>query len=98
MTGQALKAGYRHVSSTFFSKSLLTITQIDSAAVYANEKECASAVRAAGLKRSDIFLTTKIFPQAFGYEAARQSIDESLEKAKTDYFDLCVPYLVKISL
>ncbi|KAJ5353982.1 NADP-dependent oxidoreductase domain-containing protein [Penicillium brevicompactum] len=73
LTGQALKAGYRH---------------IDSAAVYANEKECVSAVRAAGLKRSDVFLTTKISPQAFGYDAARQSIDKSLEQAQTEYFDL----------
>lgn len=97
LTGQALKAGYRHVSRAFvFSESLLTritISQIDSAAVYANEKECVSAVRAAGLKRSDVFLTTKISPQAFGYDAARQSIDESLEQAQTEYFDLCVPFL-----
>ncbi|KAJ5770261.1 NADP-dependent oxidoreductase domain-containing protein [Penicillium nucicola] len=73
VTQKALKAGYRH---------------IDSAAVYENEKECISAVEKAGLNRSDIFLTTKVLPQATGYEAARRSIEDSLKKANTDYFDL----------
>ncbi|KAE8379855.1 NADP-dependent oxidoreductase domain-containing protein [Aspergillus bertholletiae] len=73
ITGKALEAGYRH---------------IDSAAVYRNERECVSAVEKAGLQRSDLFLTTKVFPQATGYEAAKQSIEDSLKKAKTEYFDL----------
>ncbi|RAQ55150.1 dihydrodiol dehydrogenase, partial [Aspergillus flavus] len=72
VTEKALKAGFRH---------------IDSAAVYGNERECVSAVEKAGLKRSEVFLTTKILPQATGYEAAKQSIEDSLKKAKTDYFD-----------
>ncbi|KAF5008209.1 hypothetical protein F66182_15667, partial [Fusarium sp. NRRL 66182] len=41
-----------------------------------------------GLKRSEVFLTTKVPPKATGYEAARQSIEDSLKKAETDYFDL----------
>ncbi|UDD57033.1 hypothetical protein AFCA_004551 [Aspergillus flavus] len=73
VTEKTLKAGFRH---------------IDSAAVYGNERECVSAVEKAGLKRSEVFLTTKILPQATGYEAAKQSIEDSLKKAKTDYFDL----------
>jgi diketogulonate reductase-like aldo/keto reductase len=56
--------------------------------VYENERECVSAVEKAGLNRSDVFLTTKVLPQATGYEAARQSIENSLKKANTDYFDL----------
>ncbi|GMG31109.1 unnamed protein product [Aspergillus oryzae] len=51
VTEKALKAGFRH---------------IDSAAVYGNERECVSAVEKAGLKRSEVFLTTKILPQATG--------------------------------
>ncbi|QMW32097.1 hypothetical protein G4B84_007528 [Aspergillus flavus NRRL3357] len=73
VTEKTLKAGFRH---------------IDSAAVYGNERECVSAVEKAGLKRSEVFLTAKILPQATGYEAAKQSIEGSLKKAKTDYFDL----------
>ncbi|KAJ5737532.1 uncharacterized protein N7483_002657 [Penicillium malachiteum] len=73
----ALKAGYRH---------------IDSAAWYENEKECASAIGKAGLKRSDVFLATKVFPEpaghGVGYDAAKRSIQQSLENAQTSYFDL----------
>ncbi|KAJ0270917.1 hypothetical protein COL922a_014693, partial [Colletotrichum nupharicola] len=61
---------------------------IDSAAAYKNEKEVSAAIGKAGLARSDVFLTTKIPPGAMGYEASKQSIDESLNKASTDYFDL----------
>ncbi|KAK1147831.1 hypothetical protein N8T08_000344 [Aspergillus melleus] len=70
---KALEAGYRHV---------------DSAAVYENEREAVSAIKKAGLTRSDVFLTTKVLPQATGYEAARRSIENSLKNANTDYFDL----------
>ncbi|KAJ5517636.1 Aldo/keto reductase subgroup [Penicillium expansum] len=73
VTDKALKAGYRH---------------IDSAAVYANERECISAVEGSELSRSDVFITTKVLPDAVGYEAAKRSIDDSLKKAKTNYFDL----------
>lgn len=62
--------------------------QIDSAAAYGNEREGVTAIKKAGLKRSDVFLTTKVSPRATGYDAAKQSIEGSLEKAQTDYFDL----------
>ncbi|KAL4863180.1 hypothetical protein BDV12DRAFT_30769 [Aspergillus spectabilis] len=73
VTVEALKLGYTH---------------IDSAAIYGNEKEVTAAIAKAGLSRSDVFLTTKILPKATGYEAATQSINDSLKKANTDYFDL----------
>ncbi|KAL2831639.1 NADP-dependent oxidoreductase domain-containing protein [Aspergillus pseudoustus] len=73
VTIEALKLGYKH---------------IDSAAAYKNEKEVTAAIAGAGLARSDVFLTTKIPPPAMGYEASKQSIDDSLRKANTDYFDL----------
>ncbi|KAL3490036.1 NADP-dependent oxidoreductase domain-containing protein [Aspergillus germanicus] len=73
VTVEALKLGYRH---------------IDSAAAYKNEKEVSAAIGKAGLTRSDVFLTTKIPPAAMGYEASKQSIEDSLKKASTDYFDL----------
>lgn len=56
--------------------------------------QCASAIQKAGLKRSDVFLTTKIFPEpaghGVGYEAAKNSIQQSLMNAQTSYFDLQV--------
>ncbi|KAL2865964.1 aldo/keto reductase [Aspergillus lucknowensis] len=75
VTVEALRVGYRH---------------IDSAAAYGNENQVAAAIKSAGLARSDVFLTTKIPPaaSASGYEAARQSINDSLRQAATEYFDL----------
>ncbi|KAF7587322.1 hypothetical protein BBP40_007408 [Aspergillus hancockii] len=73
LTEKALSVGYRH---------------IDSAAAYRNERQGFSGVQKAGLQRSDVFLTTKVPPKAVGYEAAKQSIEGSLEAAEVDYFDL----------
>ncbi|MGI5888883.1 MAG: aldo/keto reductase [Oscillospiraceae bacterium] len=69
----ALKAGYRH---------------IDTAAAYFNEEEVGRAVRYSGIPRSEIFITSKLWLQDYGYEAALKGIDASLRKLGTDYIDL----------
>lgn len=70
----AVKAGYRH---------------FDSAQVYDNEHMLGEAwKKSRGLKREDIFITTKIAVQNFGYHKAKQSFAESLEKLQSDYVDL----------
>jgi diketogulonate reductase-like aldo/keto reductase len=71
----ALRAGYRH---------------IDTAQYYANEASVGEAVRASGLKRSDIFLTTKILSAGADLDATYASIVESVEKldGKDGYVDL----------
>ncbi|MGI6212469.1 MAG: aldo/keto reductase [Anaerovoracaceae bacterium] len=69
----ALKAGYRH---------------IDTAAAYFNEEEVGKAVRDSGIPRSEIFITSKLWLQDYGYEAAAKGIDASLSKLGTDYIDL----------
>jgi 2,5-diketo-D-gluconate reductase B len=72
---KALEIGYRHV---------------DTAQIYENEAEVGQGLtdglKAAGLKRDDIFLTTKIWRSNF--ENAAASVDESLKKLQTDYVDL----------
>lgn len=70
---EALKVGYRH---------------IDTAQSYFNEAEVGEAIAESGIPREDIFLTTKIWIDNYGYEKAKASIDESLRKLKTDYVDL----------
>lgn len=72
-TLSALQAGYRH---------------IDTAAAYMNESDVGKAVRASGLKREDIFITSKLWLQDFGYEAAKKGIDTSLRYLGMDYMDL----------
>jgi 2,5-diketo-D-gluconate reductase A len=69
----ALEAGYRH---------------IDTAAAYRNEKEVGSAIRASGIDRSSIFLTTKCFNDDQGYEQAKRACNESLERLDTGPLDL----------
>jgi len=69
----ALKTGYRH---------------IDSARAYRNEASCAKAIIASGLKREDIFFTSKIAPRDMGYDKTKKAIEASFADTGLDYFDL----------
>ena len=69
----ALKDGYRH---------------IDTAAAYFNEEEVGKAVRDSGIPREEIFITSKLWIQDYGYEAAKKGIDASLAKLNCDWIDL----------
>lgn len=69
----ALRAGYR---------------LIDTAQSYFNEEEVGSAIKKSGIPREEIFLTTKVWIEHYGYEACKASIDESMRKLQTDYLDL----------
>ena len=70
---EALKAGYRH---------------IDTATAYFNEEEVGRAVRDSGIPREKIFVTSKLWPQDYGYEHAKWGIEESLRKLNIGYIDL----------
>lgn len=69
----ALKTGYR---------------SIDTAQSYFNEEEVGSAIQKSGVPREEIFLTTKVWLEHYGEEAAYASVLESMRKLKTDYLDL----------
>ncbi len=69
----ALKVGYR---------------SIDTAQSYFNEEEVGHAIIKSGIPRDEIFLTTKVWIDHYGYEEARKSVLESMKKLKTDYLDL----------
>ena len=64
---------------------------IDTAAMYKNETEIGNAVRASGVPRKDIFLTTKVADGDQGYDKTFRAFDESSRKLNCDYIDL---YLV----
>lgn len=70
---KALHLGYRH---------------IDTAAAYFNEDEVGKAVRDSGIPRDEIFVTSKLWLQDYGYDAACKGIDASLKKLGLDYIDL----------
>lgn len=65
---------------------------IDTAQAYYNEKEVGDGIQRAikelGIRREDIFLTTKVWVTEFGYEKAKASVEKSLRKLQTDYLDL----------
>ncbi len=67
----ALDVGYRHV---------------DTATMYRNERDVGRAVRDSGLRREDVFVTTKLPPGNAGRE--RRTLDDSLRALGTDYVDL----------
>lgn len=61
---------------------------IDTAQAYFNEAETGTAIRKSGVPREEIFLTTKVWVEHYGYEEAKKSVLESMEKLQTDYVDL----------
>ena len=69
----ALSVGYRH---------------IDTAQAYQNEEQVGSAVEKSGVPRGEIFITSKVWVDRYGYDECRKSVSESLEKLRTDYIDL----------
>ena len=60
----------------------------DTAQSYGNEAGVGEAVKESGLPREEFFITTKIWISNAGYEKAKASIEESLQKLQTDYIDL----------
>ncbi len=66
----------------------LGIRHIDTAVAYFNEQEVGKAIRESGIPRNEIFLTSKLWLQDYGYEAAKKGIDTSLRKLGLDYMDL----------
>lgn len=69
----ALKNGYRH---------------IDTAEGYQNEASVGKAIKASGLNREDIFVTSKLESHIKDYEGAKKAFQETLEKLDVEYLDL----------
>lgn len=69
----ALAVGYRH---------------IDTAQSYFNEEEVGNAIAGSGIPRQEIFITSKVWIEHYGYEQTKKSVYESMRKLKTDYIDL----------
>ena len=61
---------------------------IDTAQSYFNESEVGEAIQECGIPREELFITTKIWIDNYGYENCKKSLLESLKKLKTDYIDL----------
>ncbi|CCA90744.1 aldo/keto reductase [Novosphingobium sp. PP1Y] len=70
---EALSVGFRH---------------FDTAQIYANEAALGRALAKAGVKRDELFLTTKVWVDYYAPEKFAASVDESLEKLQVDQVDL----------
>ena len=70
---EALRLGYRHV---------------DTARIYGNEQDVGAAVRASGVPRDELFITTKLWNDDHGYDAALKAFDASMKRLALDYLDL----------
>ncbi len=73
VTIRAFDAGYRH---------------IDTASAYRNEAGVGQALRASGLERDDVFITTKCFNDDHGHEQAKRALRASLDRLELDFVDL----------
>jgi 2,5-diketo-D-gluconate reductase A len=73
VVGDALAAGYR---------------SLDTAAAYQNEEAVGRAIKASGVPREDLFVTTKLWVQDAGEEKAKRAFETSLQKLGLDYLDL----------
>ncbi len=61
---------------------------LDTAASYMNEAAVGAGIRASGIARKEIFLTTKLWLEDASYEGAKAAVETSLNKLGTDYLDL----------
>ena len=61
---------------------------IDTAQSYFNEEEVGRAIEKSRIDRKEIFLTSKVWIEHYGYEECKKSVLESLRKLRTDYIDL----------
>ncbi len=61
---------------------------IDTAQSYFNEEEVGNAIAKCGVPRNELFITTKVWIEHYGYEQTKKSIEQSLAKLKTEYIDL----------
>lgn len=61
---------------------------IDTAASYLNEEAVGRAIKGSGVKRDELFITTKLWIQDVGYDKAKTAFEKSLKKLQLDYLDL----------
>ena len=71
----AVKLGYRH---------------FDTAQAYGNERGVGEGIRTCGVPREELFVVSKVAAEHKTYEAAKQSIDETLQKTGLDYLDMMI--------
>ncbi|MHA1527763.1 MAG: aldo/keto reductase [Alphaproteobacteria bacterium] len=75
LVAEAIGSGYRHV---------------DTATMYDNEEAVGAGLRASGVSRDEIFLTTKVWPSDIGDGDLQRSVEASLKRLQVDQLDLAL--------
>ncbi|MCQ4795041.1 aldo/keto reductase [Anaerofustis stercorihominis] len=70
---EAIKAGYRHIDTAWF---------------YQNEKGVGQGIRESGVKREDLFITSKLWNSDRGYESAKEAFEKTMDNLGLEYLDL----------
>ena len=65
---------------------------IDTAQAYFNKEEEEKAIKKSGIKREDLFITSKVWIEHYDYEECKKSVEESLKKLGLEYIDLMLLY------
>ena len=61
---------------------------LDTAAIYGNEEAVGKGIKASGIDRKDIYITTKLWRENLGYQSAKDQFNKSLQRLNVDYIDL----------
>ncbi|MGR3341919.1 MAG: aldo/keto reductase [Paracoccaceae bacterium] len=75
LVADAVRSGFRHV---------------DTAAMYENEEAVGAGLRASGVSRDDVFLTTKVWPSDIADGDLQRSVEASLKRLQVDRVDLAL--------
>ena len=65
---------------------------IDTAQAYFNKEEEEKSIKKSGIKREDLFITSKVWIEHYDYEECKKSVEESLKKLGLEYIDLMLLY------
>lgn len=75
LVNAALESGYR---------------MLDGASIYGNEAGLGQGIRASGLPREEVFVTTKVWNEFQGFDSTLRAVEESLARIGVNYLDLCL--------
>lgn len=80
---KALQVGYKH---------------FDTASFYDNEEILGESIEKSGIRRDELFLTSKVWKEEMGYDNTIKAVNKSLIKLKTNYLDLCLIHWPKANI
>ncbi|XP_061588227.1 glyoxal reductase [Cololabis saira] len=85
--GTSHDGGYSH-EAIVYALTECGMRHIDTAQRYGCEEKLGKAIKESGITRSDLWLTNKLWPGDYGYNAAKKACLDSCSKMRTEYFDL----------